>query len=246
MRNYRLIVEYDGTNYHGFQVQNNHVTIQGCLEAAISEIASEPTRLISAGRTDARVHAYNQVVNFKSNLTVPINKLPVAINQKLPSDIRVKHADLVSLEFNARYEASSKTYLYQICQGEIESVFYRNYAWWIKPTLDVELMRQAGKHLEGTNDFIAFAASGSSVKTTTRTIYDFSLEEKSGKILLSFTADGFLYKMVRNMVGTLVEIGLGKRQADSIPEILLSKNREKAGITAPPQGLFLKNVDYKF
>lgn len=243
MANYKLVVEYDGTNYHGFQIQKGEIiTIQGCLEVAITQVAKESIRIIGGGRTDAGVHGLNQVVSFHSNLTVPVEKLPTALNSLLPRDIRVKTASLVNDSFHARYDAVLKTYLYWIEYGLVESVFKRNYCWWLKKLPVWNHMLAAGKELEGTQDFAAFAASGSSVKSTVRTLKSFELEVVGNAAKLRFTADGFLYHMVRNMVGTLVEIGLGRRDIDSIKRILRSKDRTQAGVTAPACGLFLEKM----
>lgn len=244
MANYKLVLEYDGTNYHGFQIQPNGITIQGCLESALSQIAKEPVRVIAAGRTDAGVHALYQVVNFHSNLSVPLAKLPIAINSLLPEDIRVKQAAIVSDQFHARYDAIAKTYCYYIQQGPVASVFHRHYCWHIKAELNWDNILQAGKKFEGVHDFRAFAASGSNVKSTVRNLIEFHLQVQDNWAELRFTANGFLYNMVRNMVGTLVEVGLGKRVPESIPAILASKERAYAGVTAPAAGLFLTMVYY--
>lgn len=244
MANYKLILEYDGTNYNGFQIQTNGVTIQGLLEASLSKIAKTEVKLTAAGRTDAGVHALNQVVNFHAQLSIPVERLPLALNSLLPKDIRVKDAQIVDDSFHARYDAVEKTYLYRIRQGAVESAFERNYCWWIKQDLDWDLMAVAGQTLVGTQDFAGFAASGSSVKTTVRTIKNFTLTRVIQGGDLRFTADGFLYNMVRNMVGTLVEIGLGKRPAADIQRIIATGDRRQAGITAPARGLFLEQVVY--
>ena len=244
MANYKLILEYDGTNYNGFQIQTNGVTIQGLLEASLSKIAKTEVKLTAAGRTDAGVHALNQVVNFHAQLSIPVERLPLALNSLLPKDIRVKDAQIVDDSFHARYDAVEKTYLYRIRQGAVESAFERNYCWVIKQDLDWVLMAVAGQTLVGTQDFAGFAASGSSVKTTVRTIKNFTLTRVIQGGDLRFTADGFLYNMVRNMVGTLVEIGLGKRPAADIQRIIAAGDRRQAGITAPARGLFLEQVVY--
>lgn len=245
MANYMLTLEYDGTAYSGFQIQKNGITIQDVLEEAVGKIAKEPVKVIAAGRTDAGVHALNQVVNFHSNLSVPVEKLPIAINSLLPRDIRVKSCRIAADDFHARYSALAKTYLYRIRQGEIESAFERNYCWWIKRRLNIVLMLEAGRLLEGTHDFDAFAASGSSVKSTVRTLIRYEQAAFAGGVELRFTADGFLYRMARNLVGTLVDVGLGKREPAEIPAIIASRNRDCAGATAPASGLFLEKVWYE-
>lgn len=245
MANYKLVLEYDGTAYAGFQIQHNGLTVQEVLEAALAKLAKEPVRVTGAGRTDAGVHALNQVVSFHSKLTVPVEKLPTALNSLLPRDIRVKSCAVVPDDFHAQYSAVAKTYLYRIRQGEIAPVFERHYCWWIKHLLDRDAMRRAGRLLEGTHDFAAFAASGGSAKTTVRTLLRYEQTDTDGGLELRFTADGFLYRMVRNMVGTLVEVGLGKRAAEEVVAILASRDRDCAGVTAPAAGLFLEQVWYE-
>ncbi len=245
MNNYKLVVEYDGTKYHGFQIQaDGIVTIQGVLEKAISQLANEEVRIVGAGRTDAGVHGLNQVINFHSNLTVPVTRLPLALNCLLPKDIRIKTATLVTNDFHARYLAKSKTYLYRIEFGLIESAFSYKYCWWVKQPLVWDKVLEAGKKLEGRFDFAGFAASGSNVKSTVRTLNSFTLKVTYNFAELRFTADGFLYHMVRNIVGTLMEVGLGRRNVGSIDEIMESRDRRLAGVTAPATGLFLEKVDY--
>ena len=244
MANYKLVIEYDGTNYNGFQIQPNGITVQGLLEEALSRIAKTEVKIIAAGRTDAGVHAFNQVVNFNANLTVPVERMAVALNSLLPKDIRVRGCEIVPDSFHARYDAVEKTYLYRIRHGQIESAFEYKYCWWLKRELDWDLIEQAGLLLVGTHDFAGFAASGSGVKTTVRTISNYSLTKAVNGGDIRFTADGFLYNMVRNMVGTLVEIGLGKRPVEDIPRILCSRDRTQAGVTAPAQGLFLESIIY--
>lgn len=245
MANYKLIVEYDGTNYHGFQIQSGLSTIQGEIEIALAKLAKKYTRVTGAGRTDAGVHALNQVINFNSDLTVPIDRLKLAFNSLLPTDIRVRQAVKVDDQFHARFDAIEKTYFYRIEQGEIASVFSRNYCWWIRNNLAWDKMIVASKVIIGKHDFAGFTASGSAVNSTVRTVKDVQIQRRGAYIELRFTADGFLYHMVRNLVGTLVEVGLNKRDPDSLVEILKSKDRRKAGVTAPAQGLFLESVRYE-
>lgn len=244
MANYKLIVEYDGTNYHGFQVQPKISTIQGEIESVLTKLAQSDTRVTGAGRTDAGVHALNQVINFHSNLTVPVDKLKLAFNSLLPKDIRVKQATQVDQQFHARFDAIEKSYFYRIEQGDNASAFSRNYCWWIRNSLAWDKMIIASEKIIGKHDFAGFTASGSDVHCTIRTLKDVQIKRQENGVELRFTADGFLYHMVRNLVGTLVEVGLSKREPDSIVEILDSKDRGRAGVTAPAQGLFLESIRY--
>lgn len=246
MSNYKLTVEYDGSCYHGYQIQGDLPTIQACLESAISMLAGEPVRVIASGRTDTGVHALAQVINFTSTkFSVPVERIPKALNSVLPQDIRVLTAEVVPNDFHARFDAKKKKYFYQLYLARQGTAFYRNYAWCIESELDVKAMYKAGKHLEGTHDFAAFTASGGSVSSTVRTIYNFNLIQEERLVKLEFIGNGFLYKMVRNLVGTLVEVGMGRRKPESIKELLVSRSRSLAGITAPPQGLFLEQVWYE-
>lgn len=239
-----LIIEYDGGLYHGFQIQKGSLTVQERLETAISTLAKEPVKVIGASRTDAGVHALGQVVNFESGITVPVSKLPVAINSLLPPDIRIKAAKPVHNSFHARFDAVEKTYVYRIFQAPIASVFYRHYALWIRDELDWVKIDKASRDLVGTHDFYSFAASGGSAKTSTRTIHACIIQKEQELTELRFTGNGFLYNMVRNIVGTLLEIGWGKRDVTSIPQILAARDRCYAGPTAQAHGLCLESVRY--
>mgnify|MGYP001259425869 CR=1 FL=1 len=245
VQNYRLTVQYDGTDFAGFQIQPKQSTIQGEIERALAKLAKEPIRIIGAGRTDAGVHAEGQVISFKSDaLTVPVERLPIAINSLLPFSIRVLDANYAPPEFHARYSAVQKTYRYQIFHGPVADVFLRRFSHWIREPLDWELMTEAAQLLVGRHDFQGYAASGSSVKTTVRTLYAIEVDAAPRIKTIRFTADGFLYNMVRNIVGTLIEVGQRKRTVESVLEVLASRNRALAGPTAPPVGLLLERVDY--
>ncbi len=244
MKNYKLVLEYDGTDYHGFQIQVREVTIQSWLERALGMLAQEPIRVFGASRTDAGVHALGQVVHFFANLTVPDQRLPQALNSILPPDIRVKSAVSVNDQFHARYDVTWKTYVYRIYQAPISSVFHRRYALWVKQPLDWDKMVIASKDLIGTHDFLAFTSSKSRVKSTVRSISDCSLTFNQSVAEFRYTADGFLYNMVRNIMGTLIDVGLDKRPVYCMKEILLSQDRRCAGVTAPAHGLCLESISY--
>lgn len=245
MKTYCMIVQYDGTDYAGFQIQPEDLTIQGELEKALTKLTSEAIRVVGSGRTDSGVHSEGQTVSFKSNkLTVPINRLPYAFNRLLPKDIRVIESRIMPTDFHARYSAVEKTYRYQIYESKFENVFYRRYAYWSRESLDWQAISECAKLFVGTKDFAAFAASGSSVKTTVRTISRVQVCSEDFLKTISFTADGFLYNMVRNLVGTLLDVGLGKLTLNEVEAIIESKDRSLVSATIAPQGLFLENVKY--
>lgn len=245
MDNFCLVVQYDGTDYAGYQVQPGQMTIQGELERALSRLAAVPIRVIAAGRTDAGVHSEGQTVSFQSeSLTVPVGRLPYALNALLPPDIRVVKSTLVSPNFHARFDALEKTYRYQIYEGEFPNVFWRRHAYWSKRPLDWENVARCSQLFVGRHDFAAFAASGSSVQTTVRTMKEIRVDSTGSLKMIRFTADGFLYKMVRNLVGTLVDVGLGKLTEEDVSRILASGDRNQASATISPIGLFLERVKY--
>ncbi len=247
MKNIKLIVEYDGTNYHGFQRQPEFhgPTIQGVLEDRLSRITEQKVKLAVAGRTDAGVHALGQVVNFNSPTQIPMEKLPKAVNSLLPYDVRVKHAETVQANFNARFSAVWKRYCYTIYNSSIASVFHRLYSLHVPQPLDVASMMKAAKLMEGRRDFRAFCAAGSPVKDFVRNLIRCEVQQEGPFIRIICEADGFLYNMVRIISGTLVDVGMARIDPLKIPEILESKDRVKGGATAPPQGLCLVHVEYK-
>ena len=245
MQNYRLTVQYDGSDFAGFQLQPNQPTIQGELERVLAVLAKAPIRIIGAGRTDSGVHAEGQVVSFKTDcLTVPIGRIPAAMNSLLPDTIRVLTAEYAPSDFHARYSALRKTYRYQVYHGPTADVFLRRFALWEQEPFNWAVVEQAASLLVGRHDFAGFASTGSSVRTTTRTMYRVEVDTSQRLKLLRFTADGFLYNMVRSIVGTLLEIGRGSREPASIVEILATCDRSAAGPTPPAVGLVLESVDY--
>lgn len=245
MGGFCLIVQYDGTDYSGYQIQPGQVTIQGELERVLGKLAGSPVPIVAAGRTDAGVHSEGQTISFCSErLTVPPDRLPYALNALLPQDIRVISCKAVPADFHARYDAVEKTYRYQIYEGEFPNVFWRRYAYWSKQPLNWENISRCGRLLVGRHDFAAFAASGGSVRTTIRTMKDVSVDSAGPLKMVRFTADGFLYKMVRNLMGTLVDVGLGRLSLQEMEEIITSCDRARAGATISPVGLFLERVKY--
>jgi len=245
MRNFKIIVEYDGAAYCGWQRQNNGVSIQQILEEAIGLITGAETKLIGSGRTDAGVHAINQVANFRSKTLLPAEKLFRGINSVLPPDIVVKSLEEVNTNFHAQRDVKSKVYVYRIYNKSLRSAFGRNYFWFVRHPLDVNKMRQAAEMLIGTNDFSCFCATGTDVTDRIRTIIDVKIEETNdGMIEIALEAKGFLKYMARIIVGTLVEIGRNKRLPQEMKRIIDSRDRNNAGMTAPACGLFLKEVKY--
>jgi len=244
MKNIVLTIEYDGTNYHGWQKQNNSLGIQDVIGNALYKVTGENINLIGSSRTDAGVHALFQVANFYTNTQIPVERLPFAINSILPKDIVIVDAFEANQEFHSRYSAKKKRYKYIIYNRRFPMPIKRNYSWHISKELEIEKMIYASKYLIGTHDFSSFKASGSEIKNNIRTIYEILIQKQEDEIILEIEADGFLYNMVRIITGTLVYVGLGKINAEEILNILESKDRTKAGITAPPQGLYLLKIYY--
>ena len=245
MRNIKLIVEYDGTNYNGWQTQQKYPSVQEELEKAIYNITGETVSLKASGRTDARVHALGQVANFYTNSTIPGDRFRFAINNQLPEDIRIHFSEEVDGDFNSRFSATHKRYRYRIYTGKVERPLIRNYSYHVKHSLDIEKMKIASKDFIGTYDFKSFRGRKSSIKTSIRSVYSIEIKTKGDMIDIVVEGNSFLRNMVRIMVGTLVEIGAGIRPLESIPWIIQQENRKCAGHTAPAQGLFLEKVFYK-
>ena len=245
MRNIKLIIEYDGKGFNGWQKQPNKLNIQGEIERAIEEITGESIDLIASGRTDAGVHSLGQTANFKTESKIPIEKIPIAINSKLKQSIIIKSAEEVDERFHSRYNVKSKKYRYTINNSKYGSAIYRNVEYHFPIKLNIENMQKAAKYFEGEHDFKAFKASGTSSKSSVRTIYKAQvIEAENERIYIELTGNGFLYNMVRIISGTLVEVGLGKIKQEEIREIIYSKDRSRAGKTLPAHGLFLLNVEY--
>ena len=245
LRNIRLVVAYDGTRYHGWQRQKNGPTIQAVIEDRLQLMTRSPVTLLASGRTDAGVHALNQVCNFKTRSPIPIDAFERGLNALLPSDILVKDAADVSLEFHSRYGAKSKIYEYRILNRQDPDIFRRNALWHIRFPLHAGEMSRSLTLLEGTHDFSAFKSSGSANVDPVRTILNVSVEEdEDGVLRVVIEGNGFLRHMVRNIVGTLVEVGSGRMEVKGFNAVLESRDRRLAGRKAPPQGLFLMAVKY--
>ena len=248
MINIKLTIEYEGTRYYGWQKQKNLLSIQGILEEKISQITQEKITLNGSGRTDAGVHALGQVANFKTNSSIPWMELPLILNRMLPLDIRIKKAEMVNDNFHARYSAVSKIYHYYVLNSNLNnnylSIFLRNYVYCVYKKINLEEMKKASKFLQGEHDFRSFACSGSRIGNWKRNIKDISIIKKGNIFCFCLEADAFLYKMVRTIVGTLLEVGKGKINYLEIKKILEAKNRKMAGKTVPAKGLFLMKVKY--
>ena len=246
-RNIVLTVAYDGTNYHGFQRQTkpNIIAVQNVLEEKLAMVFGDSIELAASGRTDAGVHAYGQVVNFFTDGKIPIERVVRAVNSLLPSDIAVIAAREADFEFSARHSAKSKTYVYKIQQGAVPNPLTSRYAWYERRPLDIAKMQQALDKIVGTHDFSAFRASGGAPISPVRTMYEAMVElEKDDIIKFTIHGSGFLYHMVRNIIGTVASVGLGKLSVADFSKILASRNRQNASATAPACGLYLYKVEY--
>lgn len=240
-----MVLEYDGTTYHGWQRQTNGLAIQQVLEEKIAVMTGDTVKVIGSGRTDAGVHALGQVANFKTTSTIPDIHFLKGINSLLPRDIVVKALQEVDISFHARYDAKNKVYLYRIVNRAVRPVVGRQYAWFIPGPLNFEQMREAVHLFKGTHDFSSFCSTHSDAPNHIRTIFDVRIETgPDGLIKITIQADGFLRHMARGIVGTLVEIGRGKYFFSDVQKIISAKDRRHGGMTAPPWGLFLKEVKY--
>lgn len=244
MKNIKIVIEYDGTRYCGWQRQKNGVSIQETIEKAIEKVTGEKIEIIGSSRTDAGVHAKGQVANFLTSSTVPPEKICYAINSFLPDDIVILSSQEVPLDFHSRYSSKGKKYSYTILNRKIPSALLKNYSAHIPYELNIEDMIRASKYFLGEHDFSAFKSTGSSVKGNVRTIKRLELIKDEDIIKMFIEANGFLYNMVRIIAGTLIEVGKGRIKPDDIPFILDSRDRKKAGPTAPAQGLCLEKVYY--
>lgn len=254
-RNLLLTIEYDGTGFSGWQRQPGRRTVQGDLEEALSAVCGQQIRVDGTSRTDAGVHAYGQRASFKGEFGIPTDRLALAVNHRLAGGmrgkiatgpIRVTQVKEMPMNFHARFDARGKTYIYKIRNSENMDVFKRNYCYEIPKPLDFEAMELAAQQIVGTHDFECFqAAGGTERETTVRTIYRLELMRTGKDIDIRVTGDGFLYNMVRIITGTLVEVGQGKIHPMAIDSIIQSKDRQNAGHTAPPQGLYLGEIYYE-
>lgn len=244
MRNVQIIIEYDGLNYVGWQNQKNGISIQYTLEQGLSILLKEDIKLIGSGRTDAGVHAYGQSANFYTASSIPIDKFPYAINTKLPKDIRVINAKERTMDFHSRYNAKKKVYQYKISVRPLGTALDINRVWQVKKHLDYSKMAKSLPLFLGSKDFTSFSSIHSASKDKVRNISKFEMESLGNNIIFTIEGNGFLYNMVRIIIGTIIEVGLSKIELDEVSKIFEYKDRTKAGKTAPPQGLYLKEVIY--
>lgn len=242
--NIKLTVEYDGTDYHGWQTQATGKTVQAVLEKAVSTLVGPPTRIIGSGRTDAGVHALGQVANFLSDQVLEPHRTQRALNALTPDDITVKKVEVVPDSFHARRHGRSRIYEYRILNRPSPSPFHLRYAWHVHDSLDIAAMRQAISCLEGEHDFSSFRGAACDAAHPVRTIYGSSINRSGDLVVFSVEATAFLRHMVRNLVGTLVEVGRQQRTPQSFAALLDARDRTQAGVKAPAQGLFLMEVKY--
>lgn len=244
MRNIKLIMEYDGTSYAGWQRQKNSISIQNVIEETLEKIIGAYTETFGSSRTDAGVHAKGFVCNFFTESKIPADRFSQVLNSRLPKDIIILSSQEVEENFHARYSSIGKRYTYTVLNRELPSAIYRNYVYHFKYKLDIEKMIEASKYFIGTHDFSAFKSNGSSVKTSVRTITQLDIKNSEDIIQFIISGDGFLYNMVRIIVGTLLKVGIGKIKASDIQEIILSKSRHRASNCVPASGLCLDEVFY--
>ena len=245
MRNIALRLMYVGTNYHGWQVQKNAVSVAATLEKALASVVGHPVKCTGAGRTDAGVHAETYVANFRTTSRIPCDRLPLAVNTRLPDDIVVVRATQVPDQFNAIGSCLKKEYTYRIYNSRLGNAFYVNRAWFYPRHLDETVMARAAAGFVGTHDFAAVRSVGTETKTTVRTVYYFDIARTGDLIECRVCADGFLYNMVRAMVGTCVYAAEGKIDPDGIADLLAGRNRTAAGPTVPPGGLYMTRLWYE-
>ncbi|MFT8323134.1 MAG: tRNA pseudouridine(38-40) synthase TruA [Bacillus sp. (in: firmicutes)] len=245
MNNYKLLIQYDGGRYKGWQrLGNGDSSIQGKIENVLTEMMGEKVEIIGCSRTDAGVHAISQIANFKINRDLTESEVKDYLNKYLPQDISIIKVTLVSERFHARYNAKDKTYLYKIWNKEYTNPFMRKYSMHVEKKLNIAKMQQASKHFIGKHDFTAFSNAKTKKKSMVREIYAIQIEEEAGFLQIRVRGDGFLYNMVRKMVGTLIEVGEGTINANHIPGILESKKRDQTGGMADACGLYLEKVDF--
>ena len=245
MKRVKLIVAYDGTNYHGWQVQDNGITIEEVLNRPISELVQEDIKVIGASRTDAGVHACGNVAVFDTESRIPGDKFSFALNQRLPEDIRIQESCEVDADFHPRYADTVKTYEYNILNRRFELPSKRLYAAFCYYPMDIERMNQAAAYLVGEHDFKSFCSAGAQVQTTVRTIYAVNVTKEDDMVHIRITGNGFLYNMVRIIAGTLMQVGTGLMEPEQLKGILEARDRSKAGPTAVAKGLTLVEIRYE-
>lgn len=247
MRNIKLNIQYDGTLYHGWQIQSHCETVQGTVLDAIKIMLNDGSvKVFGASRTDAGVHALGQVAHFTvpESVSVSRHSFHRGLNSLTPEDIIISDVQEVAPEFHSRFDAHGKTYCYQFFNADTPSMYHRRFSWNIRYPLDLSAMRQAARHVLGCHDFAAFQASSCGAETSIRTVFSLHIQQRKELIRMFIRANAYLHKMVRNIAGTLAEVGMGKRSPDDVLRALRAKDRTQAGVTAPPHGLFLLKVYY--
>jgi tRNA pseudouridine38-40 synthase len=245
MKRLKCIISYDGTHFSGYQIQLNQRTVQGEFEEALKKMhGGQTVKVYASGRTDAQVHAYGQVLHFDTSLQIPANRWKKALNSLLPNDISIREVQVASPHFHARFDVSSKEYRYKVIRSEERDVFQRYHAYHFPYALDYTAMKEAGTHLVGTHDFTSFCSAKTEVEDKVRTLHELEFSEEGEELVFRFVGNGFLYNMVRILVGTLLDVGQGKIQPEEIEKILAGRSRELAGKTAPGHGLYLWEVHY--
>lgn len=244
MRNIRIVIEYDGTCYSGWQIQKGQRTIQGEIAGAIRKVTGERVTIYGSGRTDSGVHAEGQAANFHTKSKISAERIPHALNAHLSDDIVIKSAEDVAADFHSRFHVLSKTYRYVIWQSPVPSALKRNFSHHLKSPLNIEAMRDGARALMGSNDYRAFCGKARSKENTVRTIFSIRIDKSGNLVTITVNGNGFLYNMVRAIAGTLVEVGLAKIPPERVAEIVKSKDRRKAGPTLPARGLTLVYVEY--
>ncbi len=245
MRKIKLLLEYDGTSYHGWQVQPNGPTIQEVVEEKITIMTRHPARLVASGRTDAGVHALGQIASFTTDTRIPAEGFRKGLNSLLPPDIRILSAEDADPDFHPQFMAKRKTYLYRILNSETPSAVYRNFSWHVPLPLNLPVMEETAKFLIGVHDFSSFQAADADTTNAVREVLRAEWRAEGNFLCFTIQANGFLRHMVRNIVGTLVNVGKGRTSGEEFRRILDSRDRRQAGPTAPPQGLFLVRVSYE-
>lgn len=244
MRNLLLTLSFDGSAYHGWQVQENAATVQQALQDALEHICGVRDNIVGCSRTDSGVHANMYCCNLRTEHTIPCDRLVTALNAVLPRDIAVSNCKQVPFDFHARYDCTSKEYIYKIWNSPNKNPFLYDYSLHYKYPLDAEMLDGQAKQYMGEYDFASFCAAGSSVASTVRNVTNASVTRDGDMVVFTVEANGFLYNMVRIMVGTLIDISSGKTEKNSIADIIAAKDRGRAGFTAPPHGLYLNKVNY--
>lgn len=244
MRNIKLTLEYDGSCYCGWQRQKNGVSVEETLENVIKDFFKENIKVLGASRTDSGVHAIGQVASFTTESKIPVYKIPGAINIRLPKNIVIVKAEEVEMDFHPIYSAKRKRYIYKILNRTIEPALMRNYYWHVGYKLDIENMIKATSYIIGEHDFSSFKSKGGSTTNSIRTVYSLDITKDGEYLIISIEGNGFLYNMVRIIVGTLIDVGRGRIHYSHVEDIINSKDRQKAGITAKPYGLYLQKVYY--